>query len=200
MQANRIASVTRVMHICMIVTVAFQLISSLLMMVPEPGKLATYKTTLFTLHIMLFGWGAFVVSGVYAATRFGEKGAWGKLVPWFSKKHLGAFFKSAKEELPGVFTGNLARPESSGALAGAMHGLGFLTLIALGMTGAYVMNGVRSDGSMKEDMVFMFELHELFGVVIWTFLVCHVFMVIYHLMLGHKRIFDIFERLNIKWK
>jgi len=200
MSTQRLTTVTRVMHISMIVTVAFQLISSLLMFVPEPGKLVTYETVLFSLHIMLFGWGAFLISSIYAMTRFAEKDAWGRLVPWFSKRHRDAFFKSAKEEIPGVFTGKLAPPESRTALAGAMHGLGFLTLIALGLTGAYVMNGVRSDGTMTQDMLLMFEAHEFFGVVIWTFLACHVGMVIYHLILGHKHILDIFERPKIKWK
>ncbi len=196
----RINTTTRVLHYCMIFTVAFQLISSLFMTVSEPGKLVTYSTVLFSLHIMLFGWGAFLISSVYAATRFGEKDAWGRLVPWFSKKHRTAFIKSAKEELPSVFKGTLSPPENQGALAGAMHGLGFLTLIALGLTGAYVMNGVRSDGLMTQDMLLMFQFHELFGVVIWTFLGFHVFMVFYHLALRHKHILDIFELPHIRWK
>lgn len=196
----RLNTVTRVLHYLMIFTVAFQLISSLLMFVPEPGKLVTYETVLFSLHIMLFGWGAFLISSVYAMTRFAEKDAWGRLVPWFSKKYRAAFMKSAKAELPGIFKGELAPPEDRGALAGAMHGLGFLTLIALGLTGAYVMNGVRSDGTMTADMLFMFDMHEMFGVIIWVFLACHVSMVIYHLILGHKRILDIFERPKIRWK
>ncbi len=200
MSTQRLTAVTRVMHIFMIITVAFQLISSLLMFVPEPGKLVTYQTVLFSLHIMLFGWGAFLISSIYAMTRFAEKDAWGRLVPWFSRRHRAEFFKSAKEEIPGVFTGKLATPESRTPLAGAMHGLGFLTLIALGLTGAYVMNGVRSDGTMTQDMLLMFEAHEFFGVVIWIFLACHVGMVVYHLILGHKHVLDIFERLNIKWK
>jgi len=196
----RINTSTRVLHFLFILTVAFQLGSALVMRVPEPGKMVIWANVLFSWHIMFIGWTAYLLSFIYAMTRYADKDAWGRLVPWFSKKYRAEFFKSAKEELPGIFTGKLAPPENRTALAGAMHGLGFLTLIALGTTGAYVMNGVRSDGSMTMDMVFMFNLHELFGIVIYVFIACHVSMVIYHLLLGHKRVLDIFERIKINWK
>lgn len=197
---DRIDKTTRVFHYLFIATVVFQLGSALVMRVPEPGKMVIFENVLFSLHIMLIGWTAYLISFIYAMTRFAEKDAWGRLVPWFSKKHRAAFFKSAKEELPGIFTGKLAPPENRTPLAGAMHGLGFLTLIALGTTGAYVMNGVRSDGTMTDDMLFMFELHEFFGVVIYVFIACHVSMALYHVLLGHKKVLDIFERIKINWK
>lgn len=196
----RINGLTRFLHILMIITVAFQLFSGLFMEVPEPGKIVGWTYILFSWHIIFFGWLAFLVSGLYASIRFSEPGQWHRLVPWFSKKGRTAFMKSAKEELPGILSGNLALPEKQGALAGAMHGLGFTLLICMGMTGAYVMNGVRSDGSMTTDMLLFLGLHSMFGLLIWTFLFFHVFMVIYHLIKGHKHILDIFERINIPWK
>jgi hypothetical protein len=196
----RINSITRVTHIMIIITVAFQLFSGLFMEVPEPGKMVGWSYLLFSWHIMFFGWLAFLLGSLYAATRFGEPGQWVRLIPWFSKEGRAAFAKSAKEELPDIFVGKLARPEKQGALAGAMHGLGFMLLICMGMTGAYVMNGVRSDGSMTMDMMLFLDMHSFFGVLIWLFLFCHASMVIYHLMLGHKNILDIFERIKINWK
>jgi len=144
----RINALTRVLHFLMIITVAFQLFSGLFMEVPEPGKIVGWTYIIFSWHIIFFGWLAFLVSGLYASIRFSEPGQWHRLIPWFTKKGRDAFMKSAKEELPGILSGKLALPEKQGALAGAMHGLGFTLLICMGMTGAYVMNGVRSDGSM----------------------------------------------------
>lgn len=141
-----------------------------------------------------------MLSAVYAAIRFNEPGQWQRLIPWFSKEGRAAFFNSVKAELPDLLKGKLARPEKQGPLAGAMHGLGFTLLICLGMTGAYVMNGVRSDGSMTLDMMLFLEMHSIFGVLIWAFLIGHVSMVIYHLILGHMHILDIFERVRIRWK
>ena len=196
----RINTATRVLHFLLILTVTFQLGSALVMRVPEPGKMVIWANVLFSWHIMFIGWTAYLLSFIYAMTRYADKDAWGRLVPWFSKKYRSEFFKSAKEELPGIFMGKLAPPENRTALSGAMHGLGFLTLIALGTTGAYVMNGVRYDGSMTMDMLFMFNLPELFGIVIYVFIAFHVFKVIYHLLLGHNRVLVICERIKINWK
>jgi hypothetical protein len=184
----------------MILTVAYQLFSGLFMEVPEPGKIVSWSYVMFSWHIIFFGWLAFLVASLYAAIRFAEPGQWQRLIPWFSKQGRAAFVKSAKEELPRIFKGTLSRPEKQGALAGAMHGLGFTLLICMGMTGAYVMNGVRSDGSMTLDMMLFLDMHSFFGVLIWAFLLCHVSMVIYHLILGHHHILDIFERARIPWK
>jgi len=196
----RINTITRILHFLMILTVAFQLFSGLFMEVPEPGKIVGWTYIIFSWHIIFFGWLAFLLGGLYAGIRFSEPGQWKRLIPWFSSEGRAAFMKSAKEELPGILTGKLALPEKQGALAGAMHGLGFTLLIMMGMTGAYVMNGVRSDGSMTTDMLLFLDLHSMFGVLTWTFLTLHVSMVIYHLILGHKHILDIFERINIPWK
>lgn len=195
----RINALTRVLHFLMITTVLFQLISGLFMQVPEPGKIVGWTYVLFSWHIIFFGWLAFLVGVLYASIRFSEPGQWHRLMPWFSKKGRSGFIKSAKEELPGIFTGKLPLPEKQGQLAGAMHGLGFTLLICMGMTGAYVMNGVRSDGSMTTDMLLFLDLHSMFAILIWTFLALHVSMVIYHLVLGHRHILDIFERLRIRW-
>jgi len=196
----RINPITRILHFLMIITVAFQLFSGLFMEVPEPGKIVGWSYVIFSWHIIFFGWLAFLLGGLYAGIRFSEPGQWQRLIPWFSAEGRAAFIKSAKEELPGIFKGELRLPEKQGALAGAMHGLGFTLLIMMGMTGAYVMNGVRSDGSMTSDMLLFLDLHSMFGVLIWAFLILHVSMVIYHLILGHKHILDIFERLHINWK
>ncbi|MES0371006.1 MAG: cytochrome b/b6 domain-containing protein [Mariprofundaceae bacterium] len=196
----RINTTTRVLHLMMIITVAFQLFSGLFMEVPEPGKIIGWSYIMFSWHIIFFGWLGFLLSAVYAAIRFNEPGQWERLIPWFSKEGRSAFFSSVKEELPDLLKGKLARPEKQGPLAGAMHGLGFTLLICLGMTGAYVMNGVRSDGSMTLDMMLFLEMHSIFGVLIWAFIFGHVLMVIYHLILGHWHILDIFERVRIRWK
>lgn len=196
----RINTFTRVMHALMIITVMFQLFSGLFMEVPEPGKIVGWSNAIFYWHIIFFGWLAFLTSCVYAVIRFQEPGQWQRLIPWFSKDGRSAFFKAVKEEIPDVLKGKLAKPEKQGPLAGAMHGLGFTLLICMGMTGAYAMNGVRSDGSMTMDMLLFLDMHSIFGFLIWAFLVGHVFMVFYHLVLGHKHILDIFERVRISWK
>ena len=189
----RINLTTRVLHLLMIVAALCQLLSSVWMKIPEPGKLPSFETKLFFLHIVLAGWVAVVIGGAYGLTRFYEADAWGRLVPWFSAVRRAAFFKSARKEIPNVFRGRLAPPEERGALAGAVHGFGFLLLIGLGLTGSYVLLGLRTDGAMRGDVLLVFDFHQLFGKLIWMFLGAHVFMVLYHLLLGQLKILDIFR-------
>jgi len=189
----RIDSFTRVLHLSFVITVLFQMGSSLWMFTPEPGKMVGYETILYSWHIMFMGWSAVTVACIYAMVRFAEYHEWTRLIPWFSKSKRAAFFRSAKKELPGVLKGELEKPEKRTALAGAMHGLGFMLLIVMGLTGSYAMLGIRPDGTTSADMQLMFELHSFFGVVVWFFLAGHISMVIYHLILGHKKILDIFQ-------
>ena len=88
---------TRILHISMIVVVSYQMLSSLWMAVPEPGKLTRLENTLFSLHITVFGWASIIIAGVYALMRFYESKAWGRLVPWFSSTRRRAFVNSAKK-------------------------------------------------------------------------------------------------------
>lgn len=196
----RISWPIRSLHLLLIITVVYQLLSSIWMEAPEPGKVVNYEAVLFSWHIMFFGWGGLLVSCVYGVIRFFDPESWQRLVPWFSTEHRAEFFKSAKKEIPDIFRGRLAAPEKKGALAGAAHGLGFLLVIALGMTGSYVMLGIRPDGTMSDDMLMFLDFHELFGILIWTFLAGHILMVFYHLLLGQRRVLDIFERFSIRWK
>ena len=191
---------TRILHISMIVVVSYQMLSSLWMSPPEPGKLTSIENTLFSLHITVFGWASMIIAGVYALMRFYESEAWARLVPWFSSIHRRAFVISAKKELPQMFKGKLAPPEDKGALAGAVHGLGFILLLSMGLTGLYVLFGVRIDGDFRDDIRLVLFFHEWFGVLIWTFLGAHVLVSIWHLLIGQWCIVDIFRRGKIRWK
>jgi len=196
----RFDTTTRVLHYCLIITVVFQLLSSEFMMVSEPGKMTGFRTMLFDFHMMFFGWGAFLISSVYAMILYQDKDEWRRLVPWFSATHRAALFKSIRDDVSGIFRGHLAPPEERGALAGAIHGFGILLLIAQGFTGAYVMLGVRSDGTMRADTLLFLDFHSFFGVLLWIFLIGHVSMFICHLLFGHRTILDVFQRVNIPWK
>ena len=189
----RIDTFTRVLHISMVLTVLYQMFSSIWMFTPEPGKMVGYETILYSWHIMFMGWSAVAVACIYGMVRFAEYHEWTRLIPWFSKSKRAAFMRSAKQELPDMMQGKLAKPEKRTALAGAMHGLGFMLLIVMGLTGSYAMLGIRPDGTTSADMLFMFELHAFFGLIVWYFLAGHVSMVIYHLILGHRQVLDIFQ-------
>ncbi len=196
----RINATTRVLHYCLIMTVVFQLLSSEFMRVLEPGKMEGFDTVLFTLHIMIFGWGAFLISSVYILILHDDKDGWARMVPWFSASHRAALFKSVRKDIFAMFQGCLPHPEEKGAIAGVTHGLGILLLLAQGFTGAYVMFGVRSDGTMRTDTLLVLDFHAIFAKLLWIFLIGHICMFIIHLMFGHREILDVFRRVHIPWK
>jgi len=190
----RISRLTRVIHYGLIFSVLFQLISAEWMLIPEPGKIAGLGVSIFYTHVWFSGWVVFILATLYAMLMTDDPDGLGLLVPWFSAKRRAAFFQAARKEVPGIFRGRLAPLERKSPLAGAIHGLGIITLLGLGLTGSYVMLGVRSDGTMSADILLFLEVHEFFGVLTWTFLAGHIFMAIYHLFLGHgQEIREIFS-------
>jgi len=189
----RISWATRMVHYFLLVSAVYQLLSSEWMMVPEPGKLAGSGVWLFYLHAWLFGWVALTAAFVYAMKAYYEPETWRLLNPWFSAKRLATLFAALRKEIPDLFRGRLAPLEVKSPLAGAVHGLGIILLIGLGMSGLYLMLGVRSDREMSLDTFISFKFHEVFGVLAWTFLAGHIFMTLYHLALRHPHLQDIFD-------
>jgi cytochrome b561 len=196
----RINTTTRVLHYGMIFCVLYQLISSEFMRVLEPGKMGGFDTILFTLHMMVFGWGAFLIGSVYVAILHEDKDGWGRMVPWFSARYRTAFLKEARYDIASTLRGHFPLPEEQRALPGAVHGAGILLILAQGFTGAYVMLGVRSDGTMRSDTLLFLDLHSFFGALVWIFVIGHVTMFACHLIAGHRTILDVFQRINIPWK
>lgn len=196
----RFSTISRVLHLCMIIAVLYQLLSSVWMMAPEPGKIVTMQMMFFTLHVWLFGWAAFLVGSVYAMIKYRDRDEWERFFPWFSADRRKAFFRAVRTEVPGMLRGKLPPAESKSALSGAVHGFGIMLLIAQGLTGAYVMLDLANYGERSLDIQLFYKFHELFGILAWTFLGGHIFVTLYHLALGHTRVLDIFRRVNIAWK
>jgi len=196
----RINTTTRVLHYGMIVCVLYQLISSEFMMVPEPGKMTSFDTMLFDFHMMIFGWAAFLIAAVYVVILYDDKDGWGRMIPWFTTRRRRAFFKEARDDIASTIRGRFPLPEEQSALSGAVHGGGILLVLALGFTGAYVMLGVRSDGTMREDTLLVLDFHAAFANILWIFIIGHITMFLFHIVTGHRTILDIFRRVHIPWK
>lgn len=196
----RISATTRVLHYGMIVCVLYQLISAQFMRVLEPGKIGGFDTMLFDFHMMIFGWGAFLIASVYVVILHDDKDGWGRMIPWFTARRRRAFFKDARNDIISTLQGRFPLPEEQSALSGAVHGAGILLVLALGFTGAYVMLGVRSDGTMREDTLLLLDFHAAFANILWIFLAGHVAMFFFHILTGHRTIMHIFQGVRIPWK
>jgi len=189
----RINWAIRMLHYFLLVSAVYQLLSSEWMVVPEPGKLPGVGVALFYLHAWFFGWIALTGACVYALRAYYEPDTWKLMMPWFSVSRLSTLFAALRKEVPDILRGRLAPMEVKSPLAGAVHGLGIMLLIGLGMSGLYLMLGVRSYGPMSLDVLLSFKIHELFGILAWVFLAGHAIMTLYHLALRHPTVEEIFD-------
>jgi len=97
-------------------------------------------------------------------------------------------------EIPSWFKAGLPAPGKEDYLAGTVHGLGLLLVLALGISGAIMLYGMEESGKMLGFVHDMKELHEILGTILWVYIVGHVGMVIIHQLFGHpmfQRIFSL---------
>jgi cytochrome b561 len=116
-------------------------------------------------------------------------GGFGHLFPWFSKQRMCGVINEAKE----ISKLKIAEPETSNALAGAVHGLGLLAATAMAVTGAVIFFNLSETGHMTPLGETFHELHEFFSTLIWAYFIAHVGMALMHKRLGHTSDQEIFK-------
>jgi cytochrome b561 len=97
------------------------------------------------------------------------------------------------KQIPGWFSGKLHENAEDSVLAGAIHGLGLLLILGMGLTGATMFFGMDEvTGEMNDFVHAMKELHEGLGSLVWVYLIGHVGMVVLHRLKGH----DLLSRIS----
>jgi hypothetical protein len=120
---------TRILHLLLLLCVINQLGSDHFMHRPLPGGSAW---TLYTLHEYagLVSFGLVLASWLWTLIRRGETKI-GRLFPWFSPSSVKTVILDALVQVARLF-GAEPLQDGSGALASAVHGLGLMTLTAMG--------------------------------------------------------------------
>ncbi|MGV8073865.1 MAG: cytochrome b/b6 domain-containing protein [Syntrophobacteraceae bacterium] len=190
---------TRWLHAGIVLTVAVQLISSALMEFPKPGRPSSnFGISFFRIHewsgmtvfsLVALHW-LWILSG-HAA------GGLVHLYPWFSKKRTRNVVSDLKS-MPHLIHDGFSEQKSRGAaLAGAVHGLGLLTVTGMALTGSIIFLGLGSDGSIKIFIRFVKECHEFIANFLWAYLFGHVGMAVLHQWQGDKvltRMFNLIDK------
>ena len=78
-------------------------------------------------------------------------------------------------------------------LAGAVHGLGLLTVSGMALSGAIIFFGMGSDGSTSAFVAFVKEIHVVSASFMWSYIIGHAVMAIYHQWRGSPLIMDMFN-------
>jgi cytochrome b561 len=187
--------IVRWLHAGIALAVVIQLLSSLVMQVPQPGRVPLEPQhafflihegsglTLVTLLVLHWLW---ALTGHVA-------GGWGHLFPWFSRARLRALLGALKG-LPSWLRDSRALDEEvMYPLAGAVHGLGLVTVTAMALTGATMVLAMASDGSMGTLLRAVRWVHGFVANFMWAYVIGHVTMAVLHQVRGERLLTRMFS-------
>jgi cytochrome b561 len=191
--------IVRWLHAGIALTVVIQVLTSGIMQVPQPARaLVEPQHFFFVMHewsgmtlvaLLVLHW--LWVSGGHLV------GGWGHLYPWFSPSRRRALFASLKALPAWLREAHSLQPEAINPLAGAVHGLGLLTITAMALTGVAMVLGIGPGGSMGGFLRAMRWTHGFIANFMWAYVIGHVAMAVLHQMRGERlvtKMFNLFAR------
>lgn len=189
MQYNQM---TRWLHAGIALGVSSQLIVSLIMEEPKPGRPFTglgaaafevhEATGMFVTALLLLHWLALFTGHIPLGL--------GHLFPWFSKQRLCAVIGDARSQWT---KRRLNDTPQASTLAGAVHGLGLLVTTLMAMTGATLFFGMAENGAMSPLVKDIKEVHEFTSNLLWAYMIGHVGVAVLHQWLGHRTLTEMFK-------
>ncbi|WCE93055.1 cytochrome b/b6 domain-containing protein [Acidithiobacillus ferriphilus] len=181
---------TRLLHWGMAVTVSFQLLISLIMEHPKPGRVLTSTQALsFELHewVGLATVGVIIAHWVWSALLTRDDSGFRHLFPWDAKGRAKLLV-----ELRQILRFQLPQGGPEGGLAGLVHGLGFLAVSTMAATGAVLFFIYPKSGAETPFVGNVADLHSLIANLAWVYWYGHIGMALLHEILGHRVLARIF--------
>jgi len=174
---------TKLMHAALLLSVLWQLGASGLVERPragQPGN-AFYEihqiVGLTTLGLVLAFW-------LWSVVRRRETPLMA-LFPWLSRQRLSAVLADLKIHWMQLRRLRLPDGDADTPLASAVHGLGLLTALAMGATGAWLYTLSLPTGAVL-------QLHKAIANLMWAYVIGHAGLALLHQATGHpvlKRMF-----------
>jgi cytochrome b561 len=189
MPLNVWSRTTRFLHLGLAVTVTLQLFLSLVMEAPEPGEVAAggIFRQFFEAHEVI-GLSAlvFVVCHwVWLATA--KDTGFRHLFPWDAEGR-----REIVADLKGIFNRHLPEGGPRGGLVGLVHGLGFLAVTGMVITGGAIFGFITTNALASSAAHTCEELHELCSNFVWVYWFGHGSMALIHHLAGHDTLRQMF--------
>ncbi len=175
---------TRLLHLCVAAGVTLQLLTSLVMVTPKPGRLANGW---FEIHENV-GIGVLVAVAIYwmwVVARAARRADGGMLFPWFSRRRMADLRDDALGTLRDVARFKLPPDDEPRPLPAAVQGLGLLLVLFMAGTGTILAIGMAPDGAKSAPIHAVAELHETAAPLMWAYLVGHPLLGFLHQLAGH---------------
>jgi len=187
-------SLTRLLHLSLAIGITTQMVVSLVMITPKPGRIPNnWYSVHETLGIVLFA--ILAVYWLRAVLKTIQGGEPLMLFPWVSPTRLGALAQDIGATLSDAVRfrlpddGDRVRP-----LPAAIQGLGLLIGLFLGLTGTVLALTITPGVALSPILHDIKELHEAFGPLMWGYLAIHPTLAILHHLAGHKTLNQMFGR------
>ena len=175
---------TRLLHLSVAAGVTLQLLTSLVMVTPKPGRTAN---SWFEIHENV-GIAVLAVVAIYwlwVAARAARRADGGMLFPWFSRRRLRELGEDALATLTDVARLKLPRDDGPRPLPSAVQGLGLLLVLFMAGTGTILAIGMAPDGAKSAPIHAVAELHETAAPLMWAYLIGHPLLGFLHQLAGH---------------
>ena len=188
MQYDRL---TRLFHMLIAFGITTQMVFSLVMVHPKPGRDANIFYNAheyfgaFLLGVLILNWGwTFVRQGPVSV---------GFLFPWLSKARLYALKADIAKHITCLLHLELPSSKEPSPLAGSIQGLGLAIGTILAITGTLILMYADPGQKMTGWLHDIKEIHEAFGPLMWIYLGIHVSAGMLHQLLGHQTIQTMFK-------
>lgn len=182
---------TRILHLLVAAGVTSQIVTSLVMIHPKPGRL---PNEWYEIH-ELVGIGLLAVVSLHWLWAIGRSMAGDEtlmLFPWFSRSRLAALGDDIAETAREVRRGRLPGGPRTRPLPAAVQGGGLLLALAMAATGAALAIGMAPNGGLSPPLHAVKEVHEAMAPVMWAYLIAHPLLGLLHQLGGHGSLTRIF--------
>ena len=175
---------TRIFHLFTAAGVTTQMVTSLAMVHPKPGRLPNgwyevHETIgVGLLAIVTLYWLWIVGRTLVGGTPMG-------LFPWFSRARIADLRDDTAATVRAALDLRLPSDDSPRPLASAIQGVGLLLALFLAGTGTAIALGSGPDGGLSPLLRGVKEVHEAMAPLMWAYLVAHPLLGLLHQLAGH---------------
>jgi cytochrome b561 len=180
---------TRWLHMGLALTVTLQLAISLIMEPPDEKSASAVARTAFEAHEAV-GIAAVIIVLAHWLWILSSRadGGLARLFPW-----SGLAWAEVKSDAAKLMNRQLPDGGSRDGLPGLVHGLGFLAVTGMVLTGAVLFVLFPETGKPDATVALFADIHSFISNFVWVYWGGHVALAFLHKLAGHRTVQDMFS-------
>lgn len=180
---------TRWLHMGLALTVTLQLAISLIMEPPDEKSASALARAAFEAHEAV-GIAAVIIVLAHWLWSLSSRADGGlvRLFPW-----SGSAWREVKSDVSMLMNRQLPDGGARGGLPGLVHGLGFLAVSGMALTGAALFVLFPETGKPDDSVEFIADVHSFIANFVWAYWGGHVALALLHKKAGHSTVQDMFS-------